>query len=451
MLDTTRKSGDTRRHRTHAAARRPRAARAGLGARPPACARGGARRSMTSPSSSAAPAGAWCCSPPSSSSGCCRPGSRPWGGQTPGKRVIGLAVLNDDGTPVRWPGALTRNLLRAADFLPLPLRRRPGHHADEPRLQAPGRPRRRHGGGLPGGEGRGRASIPAAPPQSRRRSPRLEEQRAARARRALGTLTRERFEELAELPTPLVGRAAAAPRRAPARHREPLLAGQMKQAPFEARHAAEWEDFERFLESHNKLLRCGRGMPARFRRLCQSLALAAERHYSADARRPAERLALRGHHALYGNRRRESQQVVEFMLAGFPALVRAEWRLVLAATLLFFGPLLALIALLQAYPDFVHYLLAPGRSRASTRCTTRPTGGRHARGRHQHGDVRLLHLEQRAHRLPDLRRRPARRRGLGLVPRRERRDHRRGRGLSHAGRLQRDLLVVRRRPLVRSS
>src|SRR5262245_56444686 len=41
-----------------------------------------------------------------------------WGGQTPGKRLFRIAVLNDDGTPVRWPGALTRNLLRAADFLP---------------------------------------------------------------------------------------------------------------------------------------------------------------------------------------------------------------------------------------------------------------------------------------------------------------------------------------------
>jgi uncharacterized RDD family membrane protein YckC len=41
-----------------------------------------------------------------------------WSGMTPGKRLLGIMVLNDDGTPVRWPGALTRNLLRAADFLP---------------------------------------------------------------------------------------------------------------------------------------------------------------------------------------------------------------------------------------------------------------------------------------------------------------------------------------------
>lgn len=40
------------------------------------------------------------------------------GGATPGKRAMGLLVLNDDGTPVRWPASLTRNLLRAIDFLP---------------------------------------------------------------------------------------------------------------------------------------------------------------------------------------------------------------------------------------------------------------------------------------------------------------------------------------------
>ena len=39
-------------------------------------------------------------------------------GATPGKRSMGLIVLNDDGTPVRWPASLTRNLLRALDFLP---------------------------------------------------------------------------------------------------------------------------------------------------------------------------------------------------------------------------------------------------------------------------------------------------------------------------------------------
>ena len=42
-----------------------------------------------------------------------------WRGATPGKKLFGLMVLHDDGTPVRWPAALTRNLLRAIDFLPM--------------------------------------------------------------------------------------------------------------------------------------------------------------------------------------------------------------------------------------------------------------------------------------------------------------------------------------------
>jgi uncharacterized RDD family membrane protein YckC len=40
-------------------------------------------------------------------------------GATPGKKAFGLRVLQDDGTPLTWGSALTRNLLRAVDFLPL--------------------------------------------------------------------------------------------------------------------------------------------------------------------------------------------------------------------------------------------------------------------------------------------------------------------------------------------
>lgn len=42
-----------------------------------------------------------------------------WGGATPGKKIMGLAVVRDDGAPVDWGAALTRNLLRTVDFLPV--------------------------------------------------------------------------------------------------------------------------------------------------------------------------------------------------------------------------------------------------------------------------------------------------------------------------------------------
>jgi uncharacterized membrane protein SpoIIM required for sporulation len=131
----------------------------------------------------------------------------------------------------------------------------------------------------------------------------------------------------------------------------------MRQTPFEAAHAREWDQFEAFLD--RKAAFDPAEMPARYRRICQSLALAADRQYSPALVDRLNHLALRGHHALYENRRRESQRALEFVVAGFPALVRREWRLVLAASLLFFGPLLGLVAVLQVYPDFVHYLLRP--------------------------------------------------------------------------------------------
>ena len=128
-----------------------------------------------------------------------------WRGQTPGKRAMGLAVLNDDGTPVRWPGALTRNLLRAVDFLPF-------FYGIGLLAMLSNRDFKRLGD-----LAAGTVVVYQAPsavhgdiPQSAALAPpvplNLEEQRAVLdlAERS-ATLTRERLEELAELPKPLIG------------------------------------------------------------------------------------------------------------------------------------------------------------------------------------------------------------------------------------------------------
>lgn len=133
----------------------------------------------------------------------------------------------------------------------------------------------------------------------------------------------------------------------------------MRQAPFETAHAKEWQEFEFFLDGKKAPPFDAAEMPERYRRICHALALAQDRRYSPDLVDRLNGLALRGHHALYENRRRQSGRAVEFLLGGFPRLVRAEWRVVSAAALLFFGPLGLLIAVLQAYPEFVHYLLSP--------------------------------------------------------------------------------------------
>ena len=128
-----------------------------------------------------------------------------WNGQTPGKRAFGIAVLNDDGTPLRWPGALTRNLLRAVDFLP-------AFYGIGLVAMLCNRDFKRLGDLAAGtvvvyqAEKLAPHVFPHAPPVPPPFSLTLEEQRALLelAERA-STLTRERLEELAELPTPLVG------------------------------------------------------------------------------------------------------------------------------------------------------------------------------------------------------------------------------------------------------
>lgn len=41
-----------------------------------------------------------------------------WGGQTIGKRLMNIRVIMVDGTPITFPAAIYRNLLRVGDFLP---------------------------------------------------------------------------------------------------------------------------------------------------------------------------------------------------------------------------------------------------------------------------------------------------------------------------------------------
>ena len=41
-----------------------------------------------------------------------------WRGRSPGKRLLGLGVVSEDGLPVSFGASLVRNLLRSADILP---------------------------------------------------------------------------------------------------------------------------------------------------------------------------------------------------------------------------------------------------------------------------------------------------------------------------------------------
>jgi uncharacterized membrane protein SpoIIM required for sporulation len=148
----------------------------------------------------------------------------------------------------------------------------------------------------------------------------------------------------------------------------------VKQAAFEARYAQDWTGFEQWLDRREKPKRRGpRGeprpaepavlpdteIPHAYRRLCQHLALARDRAYSPELVDRLNHLALRGHRLLYGAHSHRRSRITRFFFDDFPGRVRGDWALVTVAALLFFGPMIAIGAVLQAYPDFVYYLLSP--------------------------------------------------------------------------------------------
>jgi uncharacterized membrane protein SpoIIM required for sporulation len=138
----------------------------------------------------------------------------------------------------------------------------------------------------------------------------------------------------------------------------------MKQNLFENRHQADWQAFAEQLDALERgttdLQQC-LGFAAAYRRLCQQLALAQARAYSNHLTEQLQQLVLRGHQQFYRHHSPLGAQLIGFLLAGFPRLVRAEWRCVLVASLMFFGSLLGMGALVYLFPELIYSLVDPAQ------------------------------------------------------------------------------------------
>lgn len=139
----------------------------------------------------------------------------------------------------------------------------------------------------------------------------------------------------------------------------------MKELQFIQHRQAEWEAWDRWLEAP---ARGRKGLPPaiplgelphRFRSLSRDLALARDRQYSARLVDELHRRVLAAHQRIYGAPRPQGGSVLEFFGSGLPRRVRQEWRLVLAAALLFFLPLLLMIVVPQYHPDAVYLVMSP--------------------------------------------------------------------------------------------
>ncbi len=131
----------------------------------------------------------------------------------------------------------------------------------------------------------------------------------------------------------------------------------MRQQLFEARHQATWDALQGWLDQKATLET--ERVPAAYRQLCHHLAVARERQYSPALVDRLQQLALGLHQALYGAQGEGILGALRFLWRDLPRQVRAEWRLVAASSLLFFGPWIAAFLVVRAHPNLVHLVLSP--------------------------------------------------------------------------------------------
>ncbi|MDR2871650.1 MAG: stage II sporulation protein M [Xanthomonadaceae bacterium] len=140
----------------------------------------------------------------------------------------------------------------------------------------------------------------------------------------------------------------------------------MKQEQFIARYQSEWQAFEHWLQIRNHAqaaadvtLIADEEIPARYRRLCQQLALARRRGYSPQVTGRLQELMQRGHSVMYRTPRPRWRRALEFLLADFPQLVRDQAACMWISLLLFAIPLVGIFVLLQFKPELIHGLMDP--------------------------------------------------------------------------------------------
>ncbi|MES2262366.1 MAG: stage II sporulation protein M [Pseudomonadota bacterium] len=125
----------------------------------------------------------------------------------------------------------------------------------------------------------------------------------------------------------------------------------MKQQQFEREHAALWSEIEAIVQKRSEQ---PAALPALYRRLCQCLALAGQRGYSPALTDYLQALAADCHRRLYGAVAERPRTLLRTIGHDLPRRVRAEWRLLLLATLAVWGVALGLGLLVWHQPHWAY-------------------------------------------------------------------------------------------------
>jgi uncharacterized membrane protein SpoIIM required for sporulation len=120
-----------------------------------------------------------------------------------------------------------------------------------------------------------------------------------------------------------------------------------------------WNRLERLLRSGPAGAAEWSELAALYRSTCSDLSRAQALAIGDDVRHYLDELAGRAHNRLYGPREVGGLRLVEILGRDFPREVRRSWRAFLAATVLFYGPMIAGATGAYADPGFASMVLPP--------------------------------------------------------------------------------------------
>lgn len=140
----------------------------------------------------------------------------------------------------------------------------------------------------------------------------------------------------------------------------------MRQDQFIARHEAEWQMIEQWFDrlpgaraTEGATACADHELPRRYRHLCQQLALARTRGYSPMLIERLAQLTERCHATIYRPANPRWWRAATFLVADFPAEVRAQWVWMLVSAVLLFGPFIAMLVAVQWQPELAYSVFNP--------------------------------------------------------------------------------------------
>jgi uncharacterized membrane protein SpoIIM required for sporulation len=164
----------------------------------------------------------------------------------------------------------------------------------------------------------------------------------------------------------------------------------LKQLEFERRHSTFWDTMESSLQRGSTLEpeRLS-NFPKDYRRLCQHLAMAKSRRYAAGLITRLNGLVQQGYEALYGQTLNNKTTIIEFLIYGFPASLRANARFLWIAAIVFVLPYVAIMIACMVNDQMIYSVIDAGSVRMAESMYD-PGLGKLGRERQSDSDIQMF-------------------------------------------------------------